>query len=293
MALATQDFDTIRRIVRDRSAIVLEPGKEYLVESRLQPVAQKLGLADLRALATAMSAAPNGPVTAEVVEAMTTNETSFFRDIKPFETLREHILPELVRARQNERRLTIWSAACSTGQEPYSLAMTLAEHFPQLASWQVRIIGTDISTGALAQARAASYSQLQVNRGVPAPMLLKHFDRKGMHWHVKPDLRSRVEFMPMNLVAPWPDLPRFDLVLLRNVLIYFDSDVRRQILERLHRSLAGDGYLMLGSTESMLGITVPYERVVLGSQSALRPIQSPKPTIGQSRVAVPAAKELR
>ena len=271
MAILSHDFDIIATIVRERSAIVLEPGKEYLVESRLVPVAQQHGLRDLHQLATQMKSAPNSSLVADVVDAMTTNETSFFRDIRPFEALRSTIIPQLVRARASERTLTIWSAACSTGQEPYSLAMTLAEHFPELGTWQVRIIGTDLSPTVVKQAERGVYTQLQVNRGVPAPLLVKYFERKGMEWHIKPEIKRRVEFKVANLVAAWPSMPTIDLVLMRNVLIYFDNAAREQILRRTHGALSLHGYLLLGSTESTIGLNVPFRREDAGGIGTLRP----------------------
>lgn len=277
MAILAQDFDIISTIVRERSAIVLEPGKEYLVESRLVPVAQAHGLHDLHQLAGAMKLAPNGPLAADVVDAMTTNETSFFRDIRPFEALRTTIVPALIKARSAQRSLTIWCGACSTGQEPYSVAMTIAEHFPELAGWQVRIIATDLSPTVVKQAERGAYTQLQVNRGVPAPLLVKYFERKGMEFILRADVRRRVEFRTANLVAPWPSMPTIDLVLMRNVLIYFDNVAREQILRRVQGVLAHDGYLMLGSTESTIGLNVPFKREEAGPISVLRPLGSTTP----------------
>lgn len=287
MAILSQDFDIISTIVRDRSAIVLEPGKEYLVESRLVPVAQQHGLRDLHQLAAQMKSAPNSSLVADVVDAMTTNETSFFRDIRPFEAMRSAILPQLIRSRAAERSLTVWCAACSTGQEPYSLAMTLSEHFPELAAWQVRIIGTDLSPTVIKQAERGVYTQLQVNRGVPAPLLVKYFERKGMEWHIKQDIKRRVEFKVANLVAPWPSMPTVDLVLMRNVLIYFDNAAREQILKRTHAGLASDGFLLLGSTESTIGLNVPFKREELGGIGTLRPTGAV--SASASAAAAPAA----
>jgi chemotaxis protein methyltransferase CheR len=270
MAILAQDFDIISAMVKERSAIVLETGKEYLVESRLVPVAQAHGLRDLHQLAAAMKTSPNSALVSDVIDAMTTNETSFFRDIRPFEALRTTILPELVKARSSERSLTIWCGACSTGQEPYSIAMTVAEHFPELASWQVRIIGTDLSPTVVKQAERGVYTQLQVNRGVPAPLLVKYFDRKGMEWHIKPEIRRRVEFRTANLVAQWPTMPTVDLVMLRNVLIYFDNQAREQILRKAAGVMAPHGHLLLGSTESTIGLNVPFRREQVGGISTLR-----------------------
>jgi chemotaxis protein methyltransferase CheR len=299
MAILAPDFDIISTIVRERSAIVLEPGKEYLVESRLAPIAQAHGLKDLHQLAAAMKAAPNGPIVHDVVDAMTTNETSFFRDIRPFEALRTAIIPDLVKARGVERSLTIWCGACSTGQEPYSVAMTLAEHFPELSGWQVKIIGTDLSPTVVKQAERGVYTQLQVNRGVPAPLLVKYFERKGMEWHIKPEIRRRVEFKTANLVASWPSMPTVDLVLLRNVLIYFDNASREQILRRVGGVMAPHGHLLLGSTESTIGLNVPFRREQVGQVSTLRPGAAtaagapPRPPANQSPSPAGAKPALR
>ena len=293
MTILAQDFDIISTMVKERSAIVLEPGKEYLVESRLVPVAQAHGLRDLHALAAAMKTAPNGPLVTDVIDAMTTNETSFFRDIRPFEALRTSIIPELIKVRAAERSLTIWCGACSTGQEPYSVAMTLAEHFPELGNWQVRIIGTDLSATVVKQASRGVYTQLQVNRGVPAPLLVKYFERSGMEWHIKPEIKRRVEFRTGNLVAQWPSMPTVDLVLMRNVLIYFDNAAREQILRRTHGVMAPHGHLLLGSTESTIGLNVPFSRQQVGPISSLRPIASGGASGGATGASVrPAAAPL-
>ncbi len=254
MTILAQDFDIISTMVKERSAIVLEPGKEYLVESRLVPVAQAHGLRDLHALAAAMKTAPNGPLVTDVIDAMTTNETSFFRDIRPFEALRTSIIPELVKVRAAERSITIWCGACSTGQEPYSVAMTLAEHFPELGNWQVRIIGTDLSATVVKQASRGVYTQLQVNRGVPAPLLVKYFERKGLDWQLKPEVRRMVTFQSLNLLDRWPLLGQLDLVFIRNVLIYFDHATKRGIFERIRQILRPDGYLVLGGAETTTNI---------------------------------------
>jgi chemotaxis protein methyltransferase CheR len=274
--LSKHDFDTISRVVRERSAIVLEAGKEYLVESRLAPIVTAHRLSGMAELAAKLRTQPNSPLAIDVIDAMTTNETSFFRDIRPFEALRTSVLPELVAARRDRKALTIWCAACSSGQEPYSVAMTLAEHFPEIAGWHVRIIATDLSTAIVKQAEQGAYRQMEVNRGVPAPMLVKYFDRNGMTWSIKPELRKRVEFRVLNLVAPFTAMPTVDLVLLRNVLIYFDNQAREQILSRVHGTLASDGYLMLGSTESTIGLDAPFRRDT-GTSGCLRPVAGPAP----------------
>ncbi len=268
-ALQTADFDYIRTLVRQRSAIVLEPGKEYLVQARLMPVARKQGLADISELVERLKRG-DAATTTQVVEAMTTNETSFYRDHHPFEALREEVVPELMQLRKAQRTLRIWSAASSTGQEAYTIAMTLREHFPQLAGWNVSILGTDLSQEVVDKAKEAKYAQIEVNRGLPAPLLLKYFERAGSSWRVKADLRSAVEFRQMNLVAPWPSLPRMDVVFLRNVLIYFDADTKRDILNRVRRLMAPDGYMFLGAAESTLQYDGMFERVTRSRANCYR-----------------------
>jgi chemotaxis protein methyltransferase CheR len=271
--VSTVDFDFIRNLVRTKSAIVLESGKEYLVQARLLPVARKQGLDDISALVDKLKRG-DAALTTEVVEAMTTNETSFFRDVHPFEALREDVIPELAAKRATQRRLNIWSAAASTGQEAYTIAMTLREHCPQLAGWTVSILGTDLSTEVLAKASEGRYAQIEVNRGLPAPMLVKYFDRAGPAWKVKPDLRKMVEFKQMNLIGPWPTLPKMDVVFLRNVLIYFDVDTKRQILDRVRKVMAPDGYLFLGGAETTLQFEGMFERVARARGNCYRVIPS-------------------
>lgn len=185
-------FDWVRDMVLDRAAIVLDSGKTYLVESRLLPIARREGAGSVNALVERLKATPYGKLHQEVMEAMTTNETSWFRDHSPFDALRDHVLPQLIAARGHERRIDIWSAACSTGQEPYSIAMILAEKFPQLDSWNVRILASDLASSVLEQARSGRFSQMELNRGLPAAMLVKHFQRSGTHWTVNQNIRDRV-----------------------------------------------------------------------------------------------------
>jgi chemotaxis protein methyltransferase CheR len=274
MSMTTVEFDYLRRLVREQSAIVLDSGKEYLVEARLAGLVREQGMSTVTDLVAKLRGHRDGPLHTQVVEAITTNETLFFRDPPLWDTLRKEVLPELIEQRRSERRLQVWSAACSSGQEPYSLAMLLAEHFGEMAGWEVRILATDLSTAMLARAREGSYSQLEVNRGLPAAMLVKHFAKEGMHWRVVPGLRRTVEFRPFNLGATWPPLPRMDLVLLRNVLIYFDAETKRTIAERMRRQLQPDGYLVLGAAENLLGLDDAVERVTFGRTICYRPRQS-------------------
>ncbi|MCU1428757.1 MAG: protein-glutamate O-methyltransferase CheR [Actinomycetia bacterium] len=271
--LATSDFDYVRALVRERSAIVLEPGKEYLVQTRLQPVAQRNGLADIGALVDRLRRGEPALAT-QVVEAMTTNETSFFRDAHPFEMLRTDVIPTLMESRKTQRALRIWSAASSTGQEAYTIAMTLRESFPQLAGWAVSILGTDLSRDVVEKAKEGRYAQIEVNRGLPAPLLLKYFERAGLAWKVKQELRRAVEFKQMNLIAPWPSIPRMDVVFLRNVLIYFDGDTKRAILANVRRVIAPDGYLFLGAAESTLQYDRTFERIQTARTNCYRLLQN-------------------
>jgi chemotaxis protein methyltransferase CheR len=269
--LGQAEFDFLRGLVRERSAIVLEPGKEYLVDSRMIPLLREGGFASAIELCAALRAAPRGELERRVVEAMTTNETSFFRDVHPFDALRTRLLPDLIAARAAERKLRFWSNACSSGQEAYSLTMLLAEHFPQLQDWDVSILATDISRDMVQRTSEGVYGQLEVNRGLPAAMLIKYFQRSGTHWQVKPDLRRRVQTREMNLVTTWPPLPRFDVIMLRNVLIYFDLETKRNILRRARQALRPDGCLFLGSAETTVMVDDSWARVSCGASVAYRP----------------------
>jgi chemotaxis protein methyltransferase CheR len=273
--LGTAEFDFLRALVRERSAIVMEPGKEYLVESRILPLLRSEGIPDPAALVALLRGAPRGELERRVIEAMTTNETSWFRDVHPFEALRTSLLPELIAARAAEQKLRCWSTACSSGQEAYSLAMTLAEHFPRLADWDIQIVATDLSREMVERTRVGCYGQLEVNRGLPAAMLLRYFEREGTHWQVKPALRARVQARAMNLVEPWPVLPRFDLILLRNVLIYFDLETKRTILRRARQLLRPDGILFLGSAETTAMIDDSWQRLSSAGTVAYRPGAQP------------------
>jgi len=248
-------------LVRQRSAIVLEPEKSYLLEARLAPLARAEGFGSIDALVEHLRAQPAGGLHGKVVEAMTTNETSFFRDLHPFEALRTVVIPEVIRHRRTERRLTIWCAASSSGQEPYTVAMTLLEHFPELAGWSVTLLGTDISGAMIARCRAGKYGQIEVNRGLPAPLLMKYFERKGMDWQVKPVVQRLCEFRELNLIEPWGQLPAMDVIFLRNVLIYFDVETKRSILQKVRAALAPWGHLFLGGAETTLNLGDMFERV--------------------------------
>jgi chemotaxis protein methyltransferase CheR len=259
--MTDQDYDFIRKLLRDRSAITLEDGKQYLVESRLAPMVCELKLGSIGDLVGLLRAPFSNGLQRQVVEAMVTTETTFFRDLHPFEALRKALIPELVRKRQNERSLNIWCAACSTGQEPYSVALLLRENFPALASWKINILATDLSRDVLARAREGRYSQIEVNRGLPAALLVKHFRQHGTSWQLHDQLRDMVVFQELNLVSAWPPLPRMDLVFLRNVMIYFDVEAKKVILGRMAKVLRSDGYLLLGGAETTFNLNDSFRRL--------------------------------
>ena len=271
--MTPDDFNYICRLVRERSAIVLEAGKEYLVETRLGPVVRDLDLGSISNLVTRLRAAPDNGLAGRVIQAMVTTETSFFRDLHPYDALRAHVLPELIERRRTDRRLSIWCAAASTGQEPYSIALLIREHFPELVSWEVKILATDISTEILERAGRGVFTQLEVNRGLPATMLVKHFQQRGNCWELNEGIRRAVEFREMNLCRPWPPMARMDLVLIRNVMIYFDVETKKEILGRVARILRPDGYLLLGGAETTLNLDDSYRRVERGKAGFYQLIQ--------------------
>jgi chemotaxis protein methyltransferase CheR len=257
------EFTYISDMVRTRSAIVLEPGKEYLVEARLAPLVRELGLGSIGALVAKLRQPAAGPLAERVTEAMTTNETSFFRDVAPFQALRSTVLPAVIKARAAQRRLRIWCCASSSGQEPYSIAMTIADAFPELRAWDVQILATDLSPAMVERGRSGLYKALEVNRGLPAPLLVKYFTKLGVDYQLQPEIRSMVEFSELNLIGAWPTFPTFDIVFLRNVLIYFDVDTKRAIIGRVKRLLAPDGFLFLGAAETTMNIDAGFERLPL------------------------------
>ena len=269
-ALITSDgFNYIRDLVHGQSAIVLEAGKEYLVESRLEPVARQGGFDSVQAMVDAMRSTRPGPLHRSVVEAMTNNETLFFRDPRVFAMLRSHILPALTARLGSDRTLNIWCAACSTGQEPYSVAMLLREA-PSCVGWKINLLASDFSNEALARARAGRYTQFEMNRGLPAPMLVKYFKQHRAAWEISPQLRQAIQFEEMNLTQPWPALPMMDLIVLRNVLIYFDAETRRKILGKIARVLAPGGYLVLGASESTMHLDTGFEAVSFEGTTCFR-----------------------
>lgn len=272
MTLTATSFDWVRQLVHRESAIVLAPGKEYLVEARLLPIARSMGLPDVGRLVDSVRTRPSPESTRRIVEALTTNETSWFRDGDPFTALTSTVLPSLLSARGPAERLQIWSAACSSGQEPYTVAMLLEDALPG-ASTRVAITATDLSREMVERTRAGRFSQLEVNRGLPASMLVRHFTRAGTEWEVSPSLRRMVTASQCNLAAPLPRLGPFDVVYLRNVLIYFDLPTKQAILRRVRALMRPDGWLFLGAAETTLGVDDSWERVVVGRSSAYRPLK--------------------
>jgi len=268
VSLSQSDFTFVSQLVRREASIVLAPGKEYLVEARLIPVARQVGAASVAEFLADLQRRPNATHQRRIVDALTTNETSWFRDREPFAALADVVFPELVKSRAANRKLRIWSAASSSGQEAYSLAITLQESLPP--GWSYEILGSDISTEMVQRAEQAEYSQVEVNRGLPAGQLVQYFERAGAHWRVTPALRRNVSFRLMNLTAPLPAMPPFDVIFLRNVLIYFDVATKKSVLRNISRLLRPDGWLFLGAAETTIGIDDNYERVAAGRTSAYR-----------------------
>jgi chemotaxis protein methyltransferase CheR len=248
------DYEFLRKLLRERSGLDLSADKQYLVESRLIPLARRVGLAGISALVQKIKAGSDA-LTSEVVEAMTTNETFFFRDKIPFDHLRDSILPGLLQSRANRRSLRIWCAASSTGQEPYSIAMCLKEFASALAGWRLEIVATDLSQGVLEKSRAGIFSQFEVQRGLPIQMLVKHFTQKGELWQLNADIRAMVQHRQLNLLQDFSHLGTFDVIFCRNVLIYFDHDTKVGIFDRLAKVLEPDGVMLLGAAESVVGIS--------------------------------------
>ena len=249
------DYEFLRKLLKERSGLDLSADKQYLVESRLVPLARKASLPGISELVLKIKAGFAEALTTEVVEAMTTNETFFFRDKVPFDHLKDTMLPALLQARSARRSLRIWCAASSTGQEPYSIAMCLKGLGAAVAGWKIDIVATDLSQGVLEKSRAGIFSQFEVQRGLPIQLLVKHFTQIGDMWQLNADIRSMVQHRQLNLLQDFAHLGTFDVIFCRNVLIYFDQDTKAGIFERLARMLDGDGVLLLGAAESVVGIS--------------------------------------
>lgn len=256
------DFEVYRDLLKSRSGLVLTQDKSYLLESRLNPVAKKWGYANLEAMTLVLKGVPNKEMINDIVEAMTTNETSFYRDIKPFELLKGTVLPYFVKNNaRTSKRLRIWCAAASSGQEPYTIAMTLREEAAKMPGWTFEIIATDISHEILDQAKQGIYTQFEVQRGLPITHLVKYFTQNGDKWHINQDIKSMIKFQYFNLLDSMTSLGQFDIIFCRNVLIYFDQPTKKAVMEKQSQLLAKDGYYFLGGAETVLGITEALKNV--------------------------------
>ena len=254
------DYEYLRKLLKDHSGLDLSADKQYLIESRLLPLARKAGLAGLPELVQKMKGGSPAFI-AQVVEAMTTNETFFFRDKIPFDHFRDTIMPEMLQARVARKTLRIWCAAGSTGQEPYSIAMCLKEMSAALTGWRVEILATDLSQEVLEKSRAGIYSQFEVQRGLPIQLLVKYFRQIGELWQINADLRAMVQHRQLNLLHDFSQLGSFDVIFCRNVMIYFDQDTKTNIFGRLARTIEPDGFLVLGAAETVVGLTEQFKPI--------------------------------
>ena len=274
MQVSPPQFSYLRGLLKKKTGVVIDESKQYLVVARLLPIVRQRKLASLDTLIDRIRTAPGSPLENDVLNAMMTHETSFFRDKTPFETLKS-IIPDFLKRRAGTQQLTIWSAACSTGQEPYSIAILLNEHFHDLLkSWKVRIVATDISNVVLDRGREGVYSELEIVRGLPTPLLTKYFHPFQSNWSIAQSCRHFVEFRQLNLNDTWPIMMSYDIVFLRNVLLYFDTKTRGEVLEKMARVIRPDGALFLGGAETMLGLNTGYERLTGNGCSYYKPKRS-------------------
>ncbi|MBZ5541935.1 MAG: protein-glutamate O-methyltransferase CheR [Acidobacteriia bacterium] len=271
MSVRREDFDYIRALLKGHSGVFLEDGKEYLLEVRLSPLYVDMKVDSIAELVTVLRRDANAAMRERVLNTLLTNETYFFRDIHPFEVLRTDALPRLFAARTGKKQLRIWSAACSTGQEPYSIAMIVHELMQGCPGYAVEIIATDIAEENLERARSGQYTQAEVNRGLPAAMLIKHFTKKDAIWEINESIRRMVTFRKLNLFESWHGVGAMDLVLLRNVLIYFDQGAKKEIIRRIRRTVADDGAVFLGASETVLGLSDEFHIMHSGKASLYRP----------------------
>lgn len=269
--MKVEDFDMFATLLKQRSGLVLTKDKAYLLESRLMPVARKWSMKGLDELAGAVRSRRDENLLRDITEAMTTNESSFFRDQKPFDLFRQVVLPRLLETRAAKRQIRIWSAACSSGQEAYSLGMLLNDEQAKIAGWRIEIVGTDISAEMVERARAGVYTQFEVQRGLPIQMLVKHFKQNGDKWQISPQMRQMATFKEWNLLGDLSALGQFDIVFCRNVLIYFDQATKTRVLDSIARVIPPDGVLYLGGAETVLGITDKF-RAVDGQRGLYTPV---------------------
>jgi len=271
MTMSPADLSFVSRLVHEEAGLVVGPGKGYLVEHQLVPLARAAGVETVGEYVALLRHRCGPRDVVAVVEAMTINETSWFRDREPFEAVVETVVPELLTRDSGRLGLTVWSAACSSGQEPYSLAMLMADHV-MTRGREVEIIASDISGPMVERTSLAHYSQHEIGRGMPESMLGRHLHREGARWQVSPRIRSMVRARRINLAVPFPPLPVFDLVFLRNVLIYFDVATKRSVLHRVRQVLSPQGYLVLGAGESTLGVDDQWARMQVGRATLHRPL---------------------
>jgi chemotaxis protein methyltransferase CheR len=250
MAGAPFDFEYLRQLVRQGSGVALEPHKDYLATLHLGRIAAQAGFESIAAFTEHLKKISFGDLHLQAIEALVTKETSFFRDRCPFEALQSSVLPSLVRLRSPQQAINIWSAACSTGQEPYSIAISIRENFPELSTGKIRLIASDFSQKAIDLAQKGQYTNLEISRGLTPTIRDRYFRQTGRSWQIVDEIRQMVEFRPLNLLHSWDSLPKLDIVFLRNVLIYFDIDTKRSILNKVQHYMQDDGYLFLGGGET-------------------------------------------
>jgi chemotaxis protein methyltransferase CheR len=261
MADPTFDFDYLRELVRDQSGVVLEPHKDYLATLYLKSIVAQSGFSSLATFVDHLKKSLLGPLHVQAIEALVINETSFFRDRYPFEALESSVLPALIQSRSTQRTINIWCAACSTGQEPYSIAILIREAFPELSTWKIRIIASDFSHHVLDRAKQGQYTKLEVDRGVTAKLRDRYFQQTGKSWQIIDEIRQMIEFRQLNLIHSWDSLPQMDIIFLRNVLIYFDVETKRSILNKVKNYLHTDGYLFLGGGETTFHLDSRFEAI--------------------------------
>jgi chemotaxis protein methyltransferase CheR len=271
------DYDFLRHALKQRSGLVLSADKHYFLESRLLPLARKNGFTGVGDLVAALKGAGDAALMAAVVEAMTTNESFFFRDKTPFEHFRRVIMPALLEARRQSRAIRIWCAAAASGQEPYSIAMCLREMTSAVAGWRIEIVATDLADAVLDRARQGLYSQFEVQRGLPIKLLVRYFTQIGELWQIAPEIRAMVNFRCFNLLSDFASLGTFDLVLCRNVLIYFDQETKSDVLRRMAEAMSSDGYLVLGAAETAVGLSDRFRMV--SDRPGLYEINTPNPRL--------------
>jgi chemotaxis protein methyltransferase CheR len=294
LSVSKESVDFIITLLHRESGLVLDSSKTYLIEARLEPIACEAGLGSIDALCRHLKQNPTSLLLQKVVDAMATNETSFFRDVIPFDIVRNLLLPDLLKANQKQRQIRIWSAACATGQEPYSLAMLLCNIESTLAGWDVRILATDLVERVLERARSGIYTQYEIQRGLPAQYMTRFFDQVDTDWKIRPEVKRWIEFKRLNLLYDFSSFGKFDIIFCRNILIYFDNASKKKVLEGMAASLAPHGALLLGGGETPLGITDRLTRIEVGRGvyyrrndtplSSSPPIQCPKVAWGGNSV---------